>query len=133
MSERQDEVNPRAMVRQFRESYLNVHEVKERVPDAFPKAEVHTPKQKPIKENELSQGVRDLLREYRQRQPGRKITLLKYQRLENGEPVLVVEDETGLPSEDELLTLSQTVTLTTAEDVRVITELVVARTEPVRG
>lgn len=132
MSERQDEVNPQAMVRQFRESYLNVHEAKKQVRGAFAKAEVHTPKQKPVKENELSQGLRDQLREYRQRQPGRKITLLKYQRFENGDPVLVVEDETGLPSEEELLTLSQTVALTTAE-VRVITEVVVSRAEPDRG
>jgi hypothetical protein len=131
MSDQEETVNPRDLVRQFRESYLNVHEVKKRVPSAFAKAEIHSPRQKPIKESDLPQALRELLREHRQAHPGQKVAFLKYQRLVNGEPVLVIEDETGLPDEDQLLTLSQTITLTTSQDAHVVTDVVVARIDPV--
>lgn len=129
MSNNEVAVNPGELVRKFRESYVNVHEVKRRVPSAFDKAQVSTPRETPIRENELPQGVRSLLQDYRQSNPGSRLTLLKYQRLENGQPVRVIEDESGLPEEDKLLSLSQTVTLITSAEVRVITDIVVASIE----
>ena len=76
-------------------------------------------------------ALRALLTDYRQSHPRSKVTLLKYQRLENGKPVKIVEDESGLPDEDKLLSLSETVTLTTSTEVRVITEIIVASIETV--
>jgi len=87
------------------------------------------PKEKPIKENDLPPGIRALLAEYRRNRPGAKVTLYKYQRIENGTPVVIVEDERPLPEEDALLSLSETVTLTSSTEVRVITEMVVASVE----
>ena len=48
-------------------------------------------------------------------------------RLVNAKPEVVVEDESGLPPVEELVTLSQTVTLNTSDRVDVITDLFVAR------
>jgi len=129
MSTNEVKVDPRDLVRQFRETYVNAHELKKRVPTAHKGARIATPKEQPIREAGLPQGVRALLGEYKNGNPRSKVTLLKYQRIENGEPVTIVEDESGLPDEDNLLSLSQTVTLTTSTEVRVITEIVVARIE----
>ena len=129
MSTNEVKVDPRQLVRQFRETYVNAHELKKGAPAAYKGAQVTTPKERPIREADLPPGVRALLGEYRKGHPRSKVTLLKYQRIENGEPVTVVEDESGLPDEDNLLSLSQTVTLTTSTEVRVITEIVVASVE----
>lgn len=129
MSTNEVQVDPRQLVRQFRETYVNAHELKKGAPAAYKGARIATPKERPIRETDLPQGVRALLDEYRKGHPRSRVTLLKYQRIENGEPVTIVEDESGLPDEDNLLSLSQTVTLTTSTEVRVITEIVVARVE----
>ncbi len=133
MSNSEVRVDPRALVRQFRQTYVNIHALRKQVPTAHQRARVSTPRETPIREGDLPQGIRSLLQEYRQQHPGARLMLLKYQRIENGEPVRVIEDESGLPEEDNLLTLSQTVTLTTSTEVRVITEIVVASIEPTRG
>ncbi len=129
MSTEEAQVDPRRLVRHFRDTYVNAHELKRRQPSAHPKARLTKPKETPINEGDLPQGVRSLLQEYRKEHPRSRLTFLKYQRLENGEPTRIIEDESGLPEEDDLLSLSQTVTLTTSSQVRVITEIVVARVE----
>jgi len=129
MAEQEVPVDPRELVRQFRRNYVNAHELKKRVPGAHEGVDIKTRREKPIRENDLSQGIRSLLQQYRQRNPGMKVEILKYQRLENGTPTSIIEDETGLPDEDALLSLSQTETLTTSTEVRVITEIVVASVE----
>ena len=53
--------------------------------------------------------------------------LLKYMRIVNGTPEVVVEDESGLPPDEDLLTLSQTVTLNSCDRLHVITDIFVAR------
>jgi hypothetical protein len=120
------EVNPREIVQEFRRNYVNAHEAKKRIPGAHQGVDVQTRGQKPLRENDLGPGIRRLLQDYRQAHPGTKIELLKHQRLENGTPTSIVEDETGLPDEDALLTLSETHTLATSSEVRVLTEIVVA-------
>ena len=129
MEETQVPVEPKELVRRFRQNYVNAHELRRRVPGALPKADLKTRNEKPLRENDLPPGLRALLDDYRKRTPGTRVTLLKYQRLENGEPTTIVEDAAGLPEEDALLTLSETVTLTTSSEVRVVTEIVVATIE----
>src|SRR5215213_3339967 len=129
MAENQVPIDPREVVRAFRANYVNAHQLKKAAPSAFPDTDIKTPKEKPIKENDLPPGIRALLAEYRRNRPGAKVTLYKYQRIENGTPVVIVEDERPLPEEDALLSLSETVTLTSSTEVRVITEMVVASVE----
>lgn len=122
-------VDPRQLVRQFRQNYVNAHALRKLTPTVLHKARISTPHETPIMEGGLPQGLRSMLTAYRQSHPQAMVTLLKYQRLENGQPVTIVEDASGLPDEDKLLSLSQTVTLTTSTDVRVITDIVVASIE----
>ena len=117
---------PRELVRRFRQTYVNAHALRERGQPLPHGAQLTTPRETPIREADLPHGVRSLLADYRRDHPGSKLALLKYQRLENGKPVRIVEDDSDLPDEDALLSLTQTVTLTTSTEVRVITEIVVA-------
>jgi hypothetical protein len=129
MNEHEVQVDPRAVVRQFRKTYVNAHALRKVAPMALPGADLRTPQERPITEANLPQGLRALLADYRNAHPRARVTLLKYQRIENGKAISIVEDEAGLPDEDKLLSLSQTVTLTTSTEVRVITEIVVASVE----
>lgn len=122
----QTPVDPRELVRRFRDSYVNLHNLWSKESQRPQGVQLRTPQDAPIRESDLPEGVRNLLTDYRRQKPGAKIDLRKYQRLENGNPTFVVEGEDGLPDEDALLSLSQTVTLTTSTDIRVITDIVVA-------
>ena len=129
MNENEVRIEPREMVRQFRKTYVSAHALRKNAPTALSGTDIKTPKEKPIKEADLPQELRSLLADYRKSHPGAKVALLKYQRIENGKPVSIVEDEAGFPDEDNLLSLSQTVTLASSTEVRVITEMVVASVE----
>ena len=119
-------VDPRAEVRRFRQTYVNTHALRSKTPSVFADAQITTPQQTPIREADLPEGMRSLLTEYRRNNPRSSVTLLKYQRTENGKAVRIIEDDSGLPEENALLELSQTITRTTSTEVRVITEIVVA-------
>jgi hypothetical protein len=119
-------VDPRVEVRRFRQTYVNAHALRSKQPTVFPGAQITTPRETPIVEADLPEGMRSLLTEYRRNHPQSKVIFLKYQRIENGNAVKIIEDESGLPDEDALLQLSQTITLTTSTEVRVITEILVA-------
>lgn len=129
MNENEVRFDPRELVRQFRKTYINAHSLRKSAPTALSGTDLKTPKEKPITEANLPQELRSLLADYRKSHPGAKVTLLKYQRIENGKPISIVEDEAGLPDEEKLLSLSQTVTLASSKEVRVITEMVVASVE----
>jgi len=129
MAENGSRIEPREVVRQFRNTYVNAHAVRKNTPTALPGTDIKTLKEKPIKESDLPQELRSMLADYRSKNPKSKLTLVKYQRIANGKPVTIVEDETGLPDEDKLLSLSQTVTLASSTEVTVITEMVVASAE----
>ena len=129
MNENQVRIEPREMIRQFRQTYVNAHTLRKSAPTVLQGTDLKTPKEKPIKEADLPQELRSLLADYRSSHPKTKVTLLKYQRIVNGKPVSIVEDEAGLPDEDKLLSLSQTVTLVSSTEVSVITDMVVAAAE----
>lgn len=129
MNENEVQIEPRELVRQFRKTYVNAHARRKSAPATLSGTDLKTPKEKPIKEADLPKELRSLLADHRSRNPKTKVTLLKYQRIENGKPVTIVEDEAGLPEEDQLLSLSQTVTFASSTEVSVITEMVVASAE----
>ena len=129
MNENEVRFEPRELVRQFRKTYVNAHSIRKNAPMALRETDLKTPKEKPITEATLPQELRSLLADYRSHHPKTKVTLLKYQRLENGKAISIVEDEAGLPDEDKLLSLSQTVTLISSTEVRVVTDMLVASIE----
>ena len=120
--------NPLDFVRKFRSNYVNLHDLwsgdGKQVPEGVT---LRDPKRSPIKESSLPEATQALLAEYRKANPGLKIVIVKYMRTVNGVPETVVEDGLELPPEDEFLSLSQTVTLSTRDHIRVVTEIIVAR------
>jgi hypothetical protein len=119
--------DPGDLLSRFRASYRNYYKLwttTESVPDGIV---LETPTERPLDENDLPDGVRRLLEAYREEHPKERVVLVKYMRIVDGMPEVVVEDESDLPPEEELLTLSETVTLNTRDHVRVITDIFVAR------
>jgi hypothetical protein len=119
--------DPAELLLRFRSTYRNVHTLSEGTDAPAAGVTVETPAAHPLGEGDLPEGIRRLLERYRKEHPDEKLELLKYMRVINGAPELVVEDELDLPPAEELMTLSQTVTLNTSEQVHVITDLFVAR------
>jgi hypothetical protein len=119
--------DPVDLLLRFRAGYRNYHTLVANA-DELPKdVVVETPATRPLDEQELPEALRRLLEDYRKEHPDEKLELLKYMRLVNGAPELVVEDDLDLPPPEELMTLSQTVTLNTSETVHVVTDIFVAR------
>jgi hypothetical protein len=114
--------NPLDFVRKFRSNYVNLHDLW-----SGDGVTLRDPKRSPIKESSLPEATQALLAEYRKANPGLKIVIVKYMRTVNGVPETVVDDGLELPPEDEFLSLSQTVTLSTRDHIRVVTEIIVAR------
>jgi hypothetical protein len=119
--------DPVDLLNRFRASYRNYHTLVANADEPSPDIVVETPASHPFGEGQLPEGIRRLVETYRVDHPDEKIELLKYMRLVNGAPELVVEDDLDLPPTEELVTLSQTVTLNTSECVHVVTDLFVAR------
>jgi hypothetical protein len=118
---------PRELIRRFRASYQNLSRRWRGAGGLPPGVTLHTPQERPLTEVELPEPVRRLVAEHREQRPGRRLTFVKHLRTVNGEPVLVVEDDSDLPPEDAILTASQTVTLNTADSLHVVTDVFVAR------
>lgn len=120
---------PSDLVRRFRQNYINYHDLWTVTGSTPSGVTLSTPQEQPLTEAQLPKALRDQLTAYRRAHPGERVTLMKYMRTVNGEPQMVVEDERDLPPEDELLTMSQTVSLNTRDELRVVTDLYVARRE----
>jgi len=121
--------DPGDFLRRFRRSYTNFR-ARWNTPDAVPDGVVlQTPDERPLSDADLPDALRGRLEAYRTAHPGQRLTYLKYARFVDGDPRTVVEDDAGLPSEQHLLTLSQTVTLNTSDTLQVVTDLYVLRRE----
>ena|SRR5688500_1111757 len=117
----------RELIRRFRASYQNLYRLWRSTGGQPDGVALHTPEERPLSVADLPDRVRKLVAEYQQAQPERRLTFVKHLRTVNGEPVLVIEDDADLPPENAILTASQTVTLNTADTIRVITDVFVAR------
>ena len=122
--------DPVDLLLRFRSTYRNFHTLAERADPAATGVQIETPAARPLSEDDVPEGARRLLERYRKEHPDETLELLKYMHVVNGAPELVVEDERELPPTEELLTLSQTVTLNSNEQVHVITDLFVVRRGP---
>jgi hypothetical protein len=120
---------PSDLLRQFRRSYTNFR-ARWNTPAGVPEGVVlSTLAESPLSVQDLPAAARDELEAYRERHPDRRFTVVKYARFVDGDPRTVVEDDTGLPPEGELVTVSQTVTVTGPDEFRVVTDLFVLRRE----
>lgn len=120
--------NARELVRRFRKNYVNFFrlwtQVQKKVPEGVT---LRDPKREKITVAVLPEAVAAILAEYKKKHPDETLTIVKHMRAVDGKPQLVVEDDADLPTEDEFLSLTQTVTINTSEHVRVITQIFVAR------
>lgn len=127
----QSSLQARELLRQFERSYVNFHKYfKSLPPGSLPRPQLLTPNERPLSEADLPLSLRAHLEHYRRSRPDERITLVKYMKTVNGGLQLVVEDEAGLPPSDRLLCLSQTLTLYNEEVADVVTEVFVARRDP---
>jgi hypothetical protein len=120
---------PADFIRVFRHNYVNLYRRWNQTKSIPEGTSLHTPREEPIREEDLPDGLRTKLQAFRGIFPNKKIELLKYMRLVNGKPVVVIEDESDLPEEEHLLVLSQTLTLNTNDTVDITTDILVARRE----
>lgn len=119
--------DPRSLIRAFRANYINFFQLWRATGSRPVGADVYTPDERPIVEEDLPPAVRAVVARYRETHSKQDLEFVKYMRTVNGEPVLIVEDERGLPPEGALLTTSQTVTLNTDDQLHIVTDLYVAR------
>jgi hypothetical protein len=125
--------DPRRFVSEFRANYVNLHNLWTRIERPPSGVELRTPSERPLSVTDLPDGVRSLLADYTRMRPNARVELTKYLRAVDGEPLEVIEDDRGLPEEDQLITLSRTTTLATITDLHVVTEIFVGRIEQGRA
>lgn len=123
MDERAGAPDPAELLARFRRSYRNYRQLWTAPGHAPEGVTLATPEERPLKIGELPEGIRRLL----DAESRKRLTLVKHLRVVDGEPDLLVEDGSDLPPDEELVTLSQTVTLNSAEQVRIVTDIFVAR------
>jgi hypothetical protein len=126
MYQKESPIDPLELIRRFRQNYTNLFKLWKTTGKTPEGVRLYTPQEEPIREDKLPEALQAQLQAYRKANPKQKISLRKYMRTVNGQPKLVIEDESDLPDEGALLTLSQTVTLNSAEAVEIVTELIVA-------
>jgi hypothetical protein len=119
--------DPRSLLRTFRANYINFFQLWRATGSRPVGAEIYTPDERRIEEEELPQAVRAVVARWRETHSKQTLEFVKHMRTVNGDPVLVIEDERGLPPEGTLLTTSQTVTLNSDDQLYVVTDLYVAR------
>lgn len=124
------EIDPARAIRSYRENYINFQTLwgKEAVPKGI---ELKTPAEQPIEELDLPAALREAVAAYQDSHPkAPQLVPLKYMRVVDGRPVLVIEDERGLPDEQDLVTFSHTVTTTSIDTMVVVVDQLVATLNP---
>lgn len=127
MDPRDSTPEPILFIRKLQQNYINYYKLQAATGRPVEGVTVRHPKEKPILVKELPPGIRLQLQEYKDSHPEQEITLVKFMRTVNGKPELIIEDESDLPSETQILTISQTITVNTDELIKVITDLLIAR------
>ncbi len=120
-------IDPRDLIRRFRASYLNLYNLWMKVGEIPKGARLQSPKSTKIDPALDTLAIQALLDQYRKEHPDTTVTFYKFARTVDGNALDVVEDSTGLPEEDRLLTVSHTVTLLAIDAAHVITDVYVAR------
>lgn len=125
------ELDAASVVRSYRENYVNLYGLWTKATGVPEGVELKTPADLPIEKLDLPGALRDAMAEYQQSHPeAATLVPMKYMRVVNGKPVLVVEDERPLPEEQDLVSFSHTVTTTSMAEVSVVVDQLVATLNP---
>lgn len=126
-------IDPAAITRNYRNNYVNMRAMMlgTETPAGLT---LKTPQEQPILHLDLPSALRDAIVAYQKDHPeATSLTAVKYMRTVNGNPELVVEDDSPLPAEGDLVTFSHTVTTVSIKSVNILTHHLVATMAPVKG
>lgn len=115
--------DPAELLTRFRRSYRNYPRLWAATGEVPPGTKVVTPEEAGLEPDSLPADLRRLL----ETEQAGKLDLVKHLRIVDNEPQLVVDDDSDLPPDEELVTVSQTLTLNSADRVRVVTDIYVLR------
>lgn len=126
-------IDPAAQIRDYRNNYVNIHNLAQTT-EMPPSVTLRTPKQQPIMKVDLPAALRDAMAQFEKNNPdGRKLTAVKYMRTTNGNPDLVIEDDSPLPAENDLVTFSHTVSVLSSKTASIVTHQLVATLAATKG
>ena len=120
-------LDPAATIRNYRQNYVNIRRLIMNATDAPADIVLATPADKPIMDLDLPEGLRQAISDFQTKNLGGKpFQAVKYMRLTNGAPDIVIEDDDPLPPEDALVTFSYTVSAVSSTSASIVTHQLVA-------
>ena len=119
-------IDPAAQIRDYRNNYVNINNLAKTT--AMPASmSLMAPSQQSIMNLDLPAALRDAMTLFEKNNSGgRKLTAVKYMRITNGSPDIVIEDDSPLPDENDLVTFSHTVSALSVKSVSIVTHQLVA-------
>ena len=119
-------IDPAAQIRDYRNNYVNITTLA--TTTAMPASmSLMSPSQQSIMKLDLPTALRDAMAQFENNNPdGRKLTAVKYMRITNGSPDIVIEDDSPLPAENDMVTFSHTVSALSINSVSIVTHQLVA-------
>jgi hypothetical protein len=119
-------IDPAAQIRDYRTNYVNISGLAKTT--SMPASmTLMTPSQQSIMKLDLPAALGDAMALFQKNNPdGRALTAVKYMRITNGSPDIVIEDDSPLPEENDIVTFSHTVSALSINSVSVVTHQLVA-------
>jgi hypothetical protein len=125
-------IDPVSTVNDFQSSYVNISTLLKQGTGVPEGVKLLSPQDQPILDLDLPRDLRDAIASFQNSNPqAASLTAVKYMRTTNGNPDLVVEDDTPLPDQNNLVTFSQTVSTIWVNSVNIVTHQIVATLGPV--
>lgn len=129
-------IDPVEYVRSMRENYVSIGNLLTQTQTAGKLAEetsIRAPQEQPIAELPLPTGLREEMAAFQRDYQVASLTPVKYMRMVNGVPDLVIEDDAPLPEEQDLVTFSYTTSTVSLKAVKIVSHQVVATLAAVGG
>ena len=127
-------IDPAATISDFQSSYVNISTLLQQGTGGLEGVKLLSPQDQPILNLDLPTDLRDAIAAFQNSNPtAASLTAVKYMRTTNGKPDIVVEDDTPLPDQNNLVTFSQTVSTIWVNSVNIVTHQIVATLAPVHS
>jgi hypothetical protein len=119
-------IDPAAQIRRYRSNYVNINSLAKTT--TMPASmSLMAPSQQAIMKLDLPPALREEMAEFQKNKAsGRTVTVVKYMKITNGVPDIVMEDDSPLPAEQDLVTFSHTVSALSLNFAKVVVHQVVA-------
>jgi hypothetical protein len=126
-------IDPVTTINDFQSNYVNISTLLQQGTGVPPGVKLLSPQDQPILNLELPADLRDAITAFQNSNPqAASLTAVKYMRTTNGNPDLVVEDDTPLPDQNNLVTFSHTVSTISVNSVNIVSHQIVATLAPVQ-